>query len=224
MNCREQVKEYMDSGEFQERQEGAIRIQRDAKLLEGSRKVDKVISQAQTIKLRFANIDKEDAELARQEADEYLGLALQSYLAVLRQGNGSRSQAAVYRLVALWFANAESNPVLKSVPTTLPKVSLVGEKWASYKNDSRSQAGSLCLCCTNLQLEWRFLAKATTTTQQQLCTTWSCAALRSIPTTLSLSSLPSFMPRKMRNGWMEKLCQAVLLMQGVLRPLRLLRQ
>ena len=133
MNCREQVKEYMDSGEFQERQEGAIRIQRDAKLLEGSRKVDKVISQAQTIKLRFANIDKEDAELARQEADEYLGLALQSYLAVLRQGNGSRSQAAVYRLVALWFANAESNPVLKSVPTTLPKVSLVGEKWASYK-------------------------------------------------------------------------------------------
>ena len=133
MNCCEQVKEYMDSGEFQERQEGAIRIQRDAKLLEGSRKVDKVISQAQTIKLRFANIDKEDAELARQEADEYLGLALQSYLAVLRQGNGSRSQAAVYRLVALWFANAESNPVLKSVPTTLPKVSLVGEKWASYK-------------------------------------------------------------------------------------------
>ena len=54
----------MDSGEFQERQEGAVRIQRDAKLLEGSKKIDKVISQAQTIKMRFANIDKEDGELA----------------------------------------------------------------------------------------------------------------------------------------------------------------
>ena len=53
---------------------------------------------------------------------KYLGLALQSYLAILRQGNGSRSQAAAYRLVALWFANAESNPVLKSIPNTLPKV------------------------------------------------------------------------------------------------------
>ena len=128
MNCYEQVKDYMDSGEFQERQEGAVRIQRDAKLLEGSKKIDKVISQAQTIKMRFANIDKEDGELARQEADKYLCLALQSYVAVLRLGGGSRSQAAVYRLVALWFANAESNPVLKSIPTTLPKVSLVDEK------------------------------------------------------------------------------------------------
>ena len=113
----------MESGEFQERQEGAARIQRDVKLLEGSKKVDKVIGNAQTIKARFANMDQEEAEVARQEADEYLGLALQSYLAVLCQGNGSRSQAAVYRLVALWFANAESNPVLNSVPTTLPKVS-----------------------------------------------------------------------------------------------------
>ena len=114
----------MESGEFQERQEGAARIQRDVKLLEGSKKVDKVIGNAQTIKARFANMDQEEAEVVRQEADEYLGLALQSYLAVLCQGNGSRSQAAVYRLVALWFANAESNPVLNSIPTTLPKVSL----------------------------------------------------------------------------------------------------
>ena len=112
----------MGSGEFQERQEGALRIQRDARLLQGSRNVDKAIGTAQTIKARFANIDKEEGELARQEADEYLGLALQSYLAILRQGNGIRSQAAVYRLVALWFANAVSNPVLKSIPTTLPKV------------------------------------------------------------------------------------------------------
>ena len=122
-NCCEQVKEYMESGEFQERQEGAIRIQREVKLLEGS-KADKAISAAHTIKARFANMDKEDAELARQEAEEYLGLALKSYLAILRQGNGSRSQAAVYRLVALWFANADSNPVLKYIPTALPKVTM----------------------------------------------------------------------------------------------------
>ena len=125
MNCREQVKEYMGSGEFQERQEGALRIQRDAKLLQGSRNIDKAIGTALTIKSRFASIDKEDGELAKQEADEYLGLALQSYLAILRQGNGSRSQAAVYRLVALWFANAESNPVLKCIPNTLPKVNFI---------------------------------------------------------------------------------------------------
>ena len=124
MNCCEQVKEYMDSGEFQERQEGAVRIQADVKLLEGSKKVDKVIGNAQTIKARFAIMDQEEAEVAKQEAEEYLGLALQSYLAVLCQGNGSRSQAAVYRLVALWFANAESIPVLNSVPTTLPNVSI----------------------------------------------------------------------------------------------------
>ena len=124
MNCCEQVKEYMDSGEFQERQEGAVRIQADVKLLEGSKKVDKVIGNAQTIKARFAIMDQEEAEVAKQEAEEYLGLALRSYLAVLCQGSGSRSQAAVYRLVALWFANAESNPVLNSVPTTLPNVSI----------------------------------------------------------------------------------------------------
>ena len=114
----------MDSGEFQERQEGAVRIQADVKLLEGSKKVDKVIGNAQTIKARFAIMDQEEAKVAKQEAEEYLGLALRSYLAVLCQGSGSRSQAAVYRLVALWFANAESNPVLNSVPTTLPNVSI----------------------------------------------------------------------------------------------------
>ena len=122
----------MDSGEFQERQEGAVRIQRDVQLLEGSKKVDKVIGNAQTIKARFAIMDQEEAEVARQEAEEYLGLALRSYLAVLCQGNGSRSQAAVYRLVALWFANAESNPVLTSIPTTLPKVSFSLQEIQSF--------------------------------------------------------------------------------------------
>ena len=114
----------MESGEFQERQEGALRIQREVKLLESSRTVDKAIGSAHTIKTRFANMDMEDAELTRQEAEEYLGLALKSYLAILRQGNGSRIQAAVYRLVALWFANADSNPVLKYIPTALPKVTM----------------------------------------------------------------------------------------------------
>ena len=160
----------MESGEFQERQEGAIRIQREVKLLEGS-KADKAISAAHTIKARFANMDKEDAELARQEAEEYLGLALKSYLAILRQGNGSRSQAAVYRLVALWFANADSNPVLKYIPTALPKVTTERKNNVSFEIDPRCLAGSLYLCCTSLQREWRFLAKEATLTQQQLFTT-----------------------------------------------------
>ena len=64
----------------------------------------------------------EDAKVSVQEAEQYLTLALKSYLAVLCQGNGSRSQAAVYRLVALWFANADSISVLKSIPPTLPRV------------------------------------------------------------------------------------------------------
>ena len=126
VHCCDQVKEYIEGGEFQERQEGAARIQRDVKLLEGSRK-DHAISTASTIKERFAKMDLEEAEAARQEADEYLGLALKSYLAVLCQGSRNRSQAAVYRLVALWFANAESNPVLLSIPSTLPKVSFLSQ-------------------------------------------------------------------------------------------------
>ena len=215
----------MDSGEFQERQEGAVRIQADVKLLEGSKKVDKVIGNAQTIKARFAIMDQEEAEVAKQEAEEYLGLALRSYLAVLCQGSGSRSQAAVYRLVALWFANAESNPVLNSVPTILPEVSFRNTN-SYWVNDFvfRSLAGSLCLCCTSLQREWRFPVKATVMTQQQLSTTWSCVVPKSTLTMPSLSSLHSSTPKKMKSGSMGRILQALHWMQGVSQPLRLQQQ
>lgn len=112
----------MDSGEFQERQEGALRIHRDVQLLKNSLREDKGIGHSKTIKERFANMDMEDAKVSVQEAEQYLTLALKSYLAVLCQGDGSRSQAAVYRLVALWFANADSISVLKSIPPTLTQV------------------------------------------------------------------------------------------------------
>ena len=73
----------MDSGEFQERQEGALRIHRDVQLLKNSLREDKGIGHSKTIKERFANMDMEDAKVSVQEAEQYLTLALKSYLAVL---------------------------------------------------------------------------------------------------------------------------------------------
>ena len=199
MHCCDQVKEYIEGGEFQERQEGAARIQRDVKLLEGSRK-DHAISTASTIKERFAKMDLEEAEAARQEADEYLGLALKSYLAVLCQGSGNRSQAAVYRLVALWFANAESNPVLLSIPSTLPKVSFFESDKSAHVSGTvlRCLAGSLCLCCTNWRQEWRCHIRGKTT-QPQHCSTRYCVALWIILTMPFPSSLPLSMPKRTRS-------------------------
>ena len=119
-----QARDYLESSEFQERRESTKRNLKDVELLTKSSKdkENKDISTARTIKERFAGIDTAEEVQLRKEADEMLVLALEHYLAVLRKGEGARSQAAVYRLVALWFANMESSVVVALLPPSLPTV------------------------------------------------------------------------------------------------------
>jgi ataxia telangiectasia mutated family protein len=117
-----QVRDYLAGGEFQERQESTRRNLQDVEVLQASCKDSKAINTARTIKERFANLDTTEEEQFKAEAEEYLGLALRHYLAVLRQAEGARSQAAVYRLVALWFANMKSPAVVGQLPAELPAV------------------------------------------------------------------------------------------------------
>lgn len=117
-----QLQDYLASPEFQERQEGAARIAQEASTLKPSIKDDKAISTSVTIKDRFSKKDLEEGEEQRAEAGRYLGLALRHYLAVLALAAGRRGQAAVYRLVALWFAAADSPVVAAVLPEALPGI------------------------------------------------------------------------------------------------------
>ena len=117
-----QLQDYLASPEFQERQEGAARIAQEATTLKPSIKDDKAISTSVTIKDRFSKKDLEEGEEQRAEAAKYLGLALRHYLAVLALAAGRRAQAAVYRLVALWFAAADSPVVRGLLPEALPGI------------------------------------------------------------------------------------------------------
>ena len=117
-----QAREYLESTEFQERKESAQRNRKDVEVLTSS-KADVNVKTARTIKENFAKLDELESDGWVREAEEYLVLSLHHYLAVLRAApQGRRSQAAVYRLVALWFSNISSPAVISLLASGLAKV------------------------------------------------------------------------------------------------------
>ena len=115
-----QVKEYVNSPEFQERMQSSESNKEEAEILKKERQVV-AIRQSAILKEKFSNMDQQEMANCQQQAEEYLTTALEHYLAVLAGGSNTQP-LAVYRLVALWFTNQDTKGVLDLLHANLPSV------------------------------------------------------------------------------------------------------
>ena len=113
---------YMESNEFKERKESIVLREKENKVLAevvANDRSDKALRSSFIAKQRFLDMDQKEILRSEVERNNYLHVAIGSYLTVLQHGDQT---LALYRMLSLWFGNQDNVDINKLILNSIPSI------------------------------------------------------------------------------------------------------